>query len=637
MLLLAAGLLAGISPAFGTVSVKEVDKGGGITHLQVTNEYFDMEFAPEHGAQAMSFKTRYSTNEWVFPGYGGLFKDNFVGKGFTRGDLPFSKRTFQTLERGPEKVTIDFQVVTKDNLVVLKKMTFAANSPVVRVELGMTNQGAQSVVRGLWPKWDLYISGLRENNRYFRPDVHGVSETGWNEKTKYMAGDDYVRNPYAGWTAALNTQTGEGLVWLLDYNWLKWLYNCNSAWTVEWFYDYTTLPKGEKWETEYDMLLVKGFPGFCYASSNLVAGMTMGPAKPGDGSSDLVINHFLSRSLAGDLRDAKLTATLRGVDSKEAHPLPGLEAGALKWEPKKLTQSVKVNLDQRLVCDAVLTGATADGNTVKEEYSFYWPGINGEKFDLMAGASVTTYYRKPPHKVKAYAKPKDLTYYRKPSPRMLEFRGFFHQSFHIPEAATRGGIAEIRGSDFKSISFAGNSLSYVPSSFDEMFEYDLIVMNNVDASCLTDFGLEAVREFVKAGGNLLVLGGSYAFGAGGYKDSQLAELLPVVMDQNFDMKAAQPPAVLKVASSAKILKGVPFKAKAYCYWFQEVNPRPEAWVELTAEEAPFLICGRYGKGKVVVVAGNVCGDTSKAKPGFWDTDEWVDTLSRVIRWMVFED
>jgi uncharacterized membrane protein len=60
-------------------------------------------------------------------------------------------------------------------------------------------------------------------------------------------------------------------------------------------------------------------------------------------------------------------------------------------------------------------------------------------------------------------------------------------------------------------------------------------------------------------------------------------------------------------------------------------------VELTAGDAPFLICGQYGKGKVAVVAGNVCGDTTKAKPGFWETDEWPDLLSRVIHWMVFED
>ena len=202
---------------------------------------------------------------------------------------------------------------------------------------------------------------------------------------------------------------------------------------------------------------------------------------------------------------------------------------------------------------------------------------------FIAGTTATTYYRKPPRKVKVYAKPKDLAYYRKPSPRMLEFRGLFHEYFHIPEAATRGGIAEIRGSDFNSVSFAGSSLSYLPSSFEEMFNYDLVVMNDVDAECLTDFGLEALKEFVNAGGSLLVLGGPYAFGAGGYNDTQLADILPVEMDANpFDLKEAKPPTLIKVAASAKILKGTRLNGKGYCFWLHTVKPKSGAWVEMTS-------------------------------------------------------
>ena len=106
--------LAAVASVSAEVGIKEIDKGNGVVHLRVKNEFFDMEFAPENGAQATSFKTRYSANQWVFPGIGGLFKDNFVGEGFP-GELPLSKHTFQILERGPEKVTIDFRITTKDN------------------------------------------------------------------------------------------------------------------------------------------------------------------------------------------------------------------------------------------------------------------------------------------------------------------------------------------------------------------------------------------------------------------------------------------------------------------------------------------------------------------------------------------
>ncbi len=84
----------------------------------------------------------------------------------------------------------------------------------------------------LWPQSVMYVSGSKEHNRYYRPCSGGISEAGWDETTKLMAGDDYVKAPFAGWSAAMNTQTREGLFLLMDYNWLKWLYNCPPAWTV---------------------------------------------------------------------------------------------------------------------------------------------------------------------------------------------------------------------------------------------------------------------------------------------------------------------------------------------------------------------------------------------------------------------
>ncbi|MCG2659061.1 MAG: glutamine amidotransferase [Kiritimatiellae bacterium] len=624
--------LMGMNSNGGEVSVTEIDKGGGVVHLRIQNEFFDAEFAPENGAQAISFKTRHSTNEWVFPGYGGLFKENFVGQGFP-GELPLAKRTYKLLEKGPEKVVVEFQTTTKDNIVVFRIMTFAGNSPVVRVKLGMLNQSSQSIVRGLWPKWDMYISGIREQNFYYRPDHHGINMSGWDEKKQYMGGEDFIRFPYAGWTAALNKQTGEGVVWLMDYHWLKWLYNCNSAWTIEWFCDYAAVPKTEKWETEYDMILVKGYPDFCHGSSNVIAGMVMEPAKPDASSGELLITHAVGRSMAGDVKKVKLQAKLRGVDTKENYDLPILELGDLVWEPRKATHTLKVNMDQRLVCEVRLTGTGADGKEISEEYAYYWAGIKGEKFDLLAGTTATTYYRKPPKKIKQYAKPKDLAYYRKAEPRLLELSGMFHHIYRIPEAATQAGVHEITASYFNNISFAGSSLSYMPSSFEEMFEYDVVVLNNVDAACLTDFGLEALREFVRAGGNIIVLGGMYAFGCGGYQETALAEMLPVTLGERaFDFKQLNPPGMLKVAKTAKLFDGVKLKTPMYCFWRQEMKVKPDGWVELMAGDNPFLICGRYGKGKVAVISGNVCGESAKGKPAFWESSEWPESMARVFRW-----
>ncbi|HEY3416103.1 MAG TPA: hypothetical protein VGM23_04375, partial [Armatimonadota bacterium] len=581
-LFLATLLLSLAGWALGAVQVEEIDHGG-VTHLRVKNEFFDLEFAPEKGGTANSFKTRYSPNEWIYPG-GWMFMDRFVGENWP-GPLSQSRYDYRIVARGPDKAVVEFQCTTKDNITVFKHFTVAADSPVIQVSYGLMNQSAQPIVCGLWPQSVMYVSGSQEYNRLFRPSSGGINIAGWDEKTKQMVGDDYVKAPYAGWTAAMNTRTREGLVWLVDYNWLKWLYNCPPASTVELVYEAAPLPKQTKWETEYDVLLVKGFTGVCHASANLIADMQLGPSAAGD---TLAITHTLGRSTNGEITDAKLTATLRGVDSKEAYPLPALEVGNLSWEPKTLMQSIKANLHQRLVCEVALTGTGADGKPIKETYSYYWPGLTG--------GAPAAYTRTPPRKMKVFPKPKDLAYFRKAECRMLEFRGLFHANFRVPEAATRAGISEIRGSYFTT-AWTGNTLSYLPTSFDEMFDNDLVVINDVDAESLTDFGQETIVEFVKAGGCLLVLNGPNTFGHGGIQHTRLADLLPV----NVNEKSSSLSTPVNVAPSAKILKGVRFQSGGRCCWLQDVQPKPGAWVELTAGPAPFLICGRYGRGKVAVV------------------------------------
>ena len=81
-----------------------------------------------------------------------------------------------------------------------------------------------------------------------------------------------------------------------------------------------------------------------------------------------------------------------------------------------------------------------------------------------------------------------------------------------------------------------NQLSLIPFPIDEIFVNEL---NNFDIIFLDDFShrsyfnslyLERVRDFVRDGGGLAMLGGRRAFDSGGYLDTPLKDLLPVELD-----------------------------------------------------------------------------------------------------------
>jgi hypothetical protein len=69
-----------------------------------------------------------------------------------------------------------------------------------------------------------------------------------------------------------------------------------------------------------------------------------------------------------------------------------------------------------------------------------------------------------------------------------------------------------------------------PKTREELFRYRGIVLGSVDASLFTRDQLQMLADFVSVrGGGLLLLGGRHAFGEGGYADTPLAPVMPVVI------------------------------------------------------------------------------------------------------------
>ena len=69
-----------------------------------------------------------------------------------------------------------------------------------------------------------------------------------------------------------------------------------------------------------------------------------------------------------------------------------------------------------------------------------------------------------------------------------------------------------------------------PKTREELFKYRGIVLGSVDASFFTREQLQMLADFVGVrGGGLLLLGGRHAFGEGGYADTPLAPVMPVVI------------------------------------------------------------------------------------------------------------
>lgn len=156
-----------------------------------------------------------------------------------------------------------------------------------------------------------------------------------------------------------------------------------------------------------------------------------------------------------------------------------------------------------------------------------------------------------------------------------------------------------------------------PTTREELFAYDALILGSVEISLLDLEQQQMIVEFVnRRGGGLLLLGGRHAFAEGGYRDSPMRDLFPVVLDNGeqaeFSRNLKIEPTAAALVHPALLLDES--NEKSADRWLTlppltVVNPirrvKPGATLLLTGsaggEQEPYVAMAfqRYGRGKVV--------------------------------------
>jgi uncharacterized membrane protein len=155
-------------------------------------------------------------------------------------------------------------------------------------------------------------------------------------------------------------------------------------------------------------------------------------------------------------------------------------------------------------------------------------------------------------------------------------------------------------------------------------QYDAIIIGDVHADALGQEALQKIVDRVNEGTGFLMIGGLYAFDAGGYGGSPLAALLPVRMDSARRVAVrAEPPASTQLPSPVAlrptgrhpitqfgagdnddaIWRELKPLLGANRFLATKVSPGVEVLLQSDREE-PLLVVGQYGKGRTAAFAGD---------------------------------
>jgi hypothetical protein len=153
---------------------------------------------------------------------------------------------------------------------------------------------------------------------------------------------------------------------------------------------------------------------------------------------------------------------------------------------------------------------------------------------------------------------------------------------------------------------------------------DVFLIGDLDATALGEANLRMLAEAVERGKGLVLLGGYHSFGAGGYRDTPLADVMPIVMDrferQDFDAPIRQDlhlpgplpmipdrrhPIVMLATeeNNLQVWKSLPPLSGAN-RWVGVKDAAGTMVLARSDRGDPLLAVGEYGRGRVVAMAGD---------------------------------
>jgi uncharacterized membrane protein len=175
---------------------------------------------------------------------------------------------------------------------------------------------------------------------------------------------------------------------------------------------------------------------------------------------------------------------------------------------------------------------------------------------------------------------------------------------------------------------AGHEVTFIPNhlavndfpwNVEALAPYDVVMLSDISADTLqihpdcfdrclrTPDRLRVIRDWVKLGGGLVMVGGYLSFsgleGKGHYQATPLADALPVEM-LGYDDRIETPEGVTPVVGGTHaILNGVQGDWPHFL-GYNRLKAKADAQVLMSVENDPFLIVGNFGRGRAAAFASD---------------------------------
>lgn len=232
--------------------------------------------------------------------------------------------------------------------------------------------------------------------------------------------------------------------------------------------------------------------------------------------------------------------------------------------------------------------------------------------------------------------PEGLQPLRRDALKALVLAGVGWDTFKLPEIL-RSTFRDVAITPVWLEKGSGYALKGWPESPEALFQNNIIILSNIPSTALSIRQKSAIREYVRRGGALLIMGGHLSFERSMWKGSLLDELIPVELatpsSEGLTLNNAGWP--IELSPSLPWVADYDAAIIPMVYALHRSAAKPGTEILASANGFPFLCSRKYGKGTVISCLGAPFG-SGGAKGGvpFWQWDNWIylirDTLYHAV-------
>ena len=564
-------------------------------------------------------------------------------------DKPYSYKITKT---GPEEGQVIFEtdivgwvgsensgVISKllSNLTLKRSVTLKAGQPFFRFDVEFVSNDNMAKRPTYWVH-NVAVVDQTGLESVLRPSARAIIEivdTFHGPKAMSAQRDyQYIYDFVHGWSTRMARQRREGIVYLMDYDYIQMLYNCGNI-TDEWIYDSILAMPGKPWKGHVYILPIIGLSGVDYANEYFILEM-----KPKREEGKLKVEYFLTSSFE---KAAQITLNTEveynllpekgnkpGLTSMSPVVIDGLSIQAARGQAE-----VAFDAGDPLVFNITAFVQLPDGSTKKFKFQHYHAG----QYDSSQGINTQLTGAPVRHLDRAVQRP----IVPQPNAGLRinrdEFNVFGVLGLGCERMGLRPAVLTIPKAKFEmgyctGRDLNGYALGDFPYDYDRLFKFRALVLGNTQMKEIRGIGASILLPWLKAGGGLVFTGGENAFDFE-LREHEINSYLPIKPEPGTLRQGAlqlQPP----LAKDHPIFRGLDLSDLPWLLYCHDIKLKEggDARVLMTVGQYPFIVEKRTGDQITMVVACNHFGGKAELgdKTHLRNWSQWPKLFANIVRY-----